>query len=183
MGKDSVGKDSGWTEKLDGQGVRMHSLRHPVSTGSTAPVWLAGPLATGLGWAAHVASGGQSPAMLIVLALAALLGMAASMVGPRQLPAWAILLAAGLAQQLLHLAFAAFSVSSGVPLPGHGHDAGAPPAEPGSQEAAAPHSLHLMLYAHTAAALVTMAVATQWSKMGRLSLLFQERRKERAGKD
>jgi hypothetical protein len=40
-----------------------------------------------------------------------------------------------------------------------------------------------MLYAHTAAALVTMAVVTQWSKMGRLSLLFQERRKERAGKD
>jgi hypothetical protein len=161
----------------------MHNPRHPLPTGSGAPVWLAGPLATGLGWAAHVASGGQSPAVLIVLALAALLGMAASMVGPRQLPAWAILLAAGLVQQLLHLAFAAFSVSSGVPLPGHGHDAGAPPAEPGSRGAAAPHSLHLMLYAHTAAALVTMAVVTQWSKMGRLSLLFQERRKERAGKD
>jgi hypothetical protein len=115
------------------------------------------------------------------LALAALLGMAASMVGPRQFPAWAVLVAAGLAQQLLHLAFAALSVSSGAPLPWHGHG-GAPdisPAESGA--AAAAHSLHLMLYMHAAAALVTMAVVTQWNKLGQLNgSLFRAGTEERA---
>jgi hypothetical protein len=109
--------------------------------------------------------------------------MAASMVGPRQFPAWAVLLAAGLAQQLLHLAFAALSVSSGTPLPGHGHDGpqNISPEEPGA--AAAAHSLHLMLYMHAAAALVTMAVVTQWSKLGQLGGVFPGQREERAARD
>jgi hypothetical protein len=107
------------------------------------------------------------------MALAALLGMAASMVGPRQLPAWAVLVAAGLAQQLLHLAFTAFSVSNGVPLPGHGHGGAldVPPLEPGAS--AAPHTLHLMLHLHMGAALVTMAVVTQWNKLGKLNRTFR----------
>lgn len=157
----------------------MNDGRNTMRTGNGSLVWLTGPLATGLGWAAHVASGGQSPAFLIVMALAALLGMAASMVGPRQLPAWAVLVAAGLAQQLLHLAFTAFSVSNGVPLPGHGHG-GAPdvsPSEPGAS--AAPHTLHLMLHLHMGAALVTMAVATQWNKLGKLNRAFPGRPTER----
>ncbi|WP_258804530.1 hypothetical protein [Pseudarthrobacter sp. NS4] len=161
----------------------MHDGRNALRTGNGSLVWLSGPLATGLAWAAHTASGGQSPAVLIVLALAALLGMAASIVGPRQLPAWAVLVVAGLAQQLLHLAFAAFSVSNGVALPGHGHGGApdVPPAEPGVS--GAPHTLHLMLHLHMGAALVTMAVVTQWNKLGKLNKAFPGRPRERTGKD
>lgn len=169
-----------------------------TGTRSSSPAWLTGPLATGLGWAAHVASGGQSPAVLIVAALAALLGMAAAMVGPRQLPAWAVLVAAGLAQQFLHLAFAALAISNGVPVPEHGHlgspevspaepgVAGPGTAEPGAAEPGAPagpHTLHLMLHLHMGAALVTLAVVTQWNKLGRLARAFPGRREERAARE
>ncbi|TLM88032.1 hypothetical protein [Pseudarthrobacter sp. NamE5] len=136
---------------------------------SLSPVWLAGPVSTGLGLAAHLAAGGQAPAVLIVVALAALLGMGASMLGTRRLPAWGVLLTAALAQQLLHLAFAAFSTAGGFSLAGHGH------GETALQEASNPagpapdsssHDLHLMLHLHVGAALVVMVLVTQWMKMG-----------------
>lgn len=133
------------------------------------PAWIAGPLAAGLGLAAHVAGGGQAPALLIIVALAALLGMAASVAaaiaGGRRLPGWAVLLAAGLVQQLLHLAFDAFSTASGFSLPGHHGGASIPqapaPAAPAAEGSGAAHSPHLMLYLHAAAALAAMVVATQ----------------------
>lgn len=129
--------------------------------------WLLGPLATGLGWAAHVAGGGQSPAALIVLALAALLAMAAAMLGRRRLPTWGVLVAAAMAQQLLHLAFSAFASATGFYLPGHGHG-DAPEQDtasvPGQQPAAA-HDLHLLLYLHAGAALLSALVAAQWGRL------------------
>lgn len=142
----------------------------PARTGrTTRAAWVLGPLATGLGWAAHVAGGGQSPAALIVLALAALLAMAAAMLGRRRLPAWGVLVAAALAQQLLHLAFSAFASATGFYLPGHGHgDAPEQDASsvPGQQPAAA-HDLHLLLYLHAGAALLTALVAAQWERLSR----------------
>lgn len=145
----------------------MHDAEPPLRAGSRSLAWLAGPLATGLGWAAHMLGGGRSPALLIVVALAALLGMAAAMAGPRRLPPWAVLVVAGLAQQLLHLAFSALSSPSGFALPGHGHgDVPSPQAaeEPGR---AAPHDLHLLLYLHATAALLTALAVTQWEKIKR----------------
>lgn len=143
----------------------MHKAEPPLPADPRSLAWLAGPLATGLGWAAHVLGGGRSPAVLIVVALAALLGMAAAMVGPRRLPPWAVLVAAGLAQQLLHLAFSALSSASGFALPGHGHGEMPPPeATPEPGKAAASQDLHLLLYLHAAAALLTAFAVTQWEK-------------------
>jgi hypothetical protein len=140
----------------------------PGAVRGTSLAWLAGPLSTGLGLAAHVAAGGQAPGILIIAALAALLGMVAAMAGRRPLPGWAVLVAAGLAQQLLHLAFASFSTASGFSLPGH-HSA-SPPAPPvpgvsAPEASGASHSLHLMLHLHMAAALVVMVTVTQWRKV------------------
>ena len=140
-----------------------------------AAVWLAGPLSTALGLAAHVAGGGQSPAVVIVVALAALLGLGAVLVerlAPPQLPGWAVLVASAVAQQLLHLAFAAFSTSTTVSLPGHDHGAGSTPGVPSSAGAPAAHSLHLMLYLHAGAALAGAAAVAQWS---RISTWFRAR--------
>ncbi|MFN3922279.1 MAG: hypothetical protein ACK4K6_01305 [Pseudarthrobacter sp.] len=139
------------------------AARHPF------PVWAAGPLSTGLGLSAHLAAGGRAPGILIVIAVAALLGMAAAMAGPRRLPGWAVLVAAGVAQQLLHLAFAAFSTSSGFAFPGHHGGAAVPETPtagvPAAEASGAAHSLHLMLHFHVAAALAAAAVTTQWTKV------------------
>lgn len=134
--------------------------------------WILGPVATVLGLAAHVLGGGAAPAPLIVIALAALLGMAAAMGRPGRLPGWGVLLASGAVQQFLHLAFAAFSVSTGIELPGtglpgHGHGQPATPA-PGtnSGQAVGHQDLHLLLYLHVAAALLTAYAARQLEKVG-----------------
>jgi len=141
-------------------------------TGSAA--WLAGPVSIGLGLAAHLAAGGPAPSLMILAALAALFGMAAAMIGRYSLPGWAVLLAFGLAQQLLHLAFAAFSGGSGGSgegLSGHGHggsvqNAGPAQDPPPSGEAASltGHSLHLMLHVHMAAALAAYAIISYWPR-------------------
>jgi hypothetical protein len=140
----------------------------PGAVRGTSGAWVAGPLSTGLGLAAHLAAGGQAPGILIVTALAALLGMVAAMAGRRPLPGWAVLVAAGLAQQLLHLAFASFSTASGFSLSGH-HSASPPdvpvPGVSATEESGASHSLHLMLHLHMAAALVVMVTVTQWTKV------------------
>ncbi|MDQ0692841.1 hypothetical protein [Arthrobacter sp. W4I7] len=137
-------------------------------------VWLAGPLSTGLGLVAHVAAGGPVPSLMILAALAALMGMAAAMVGRFSLPGWTVLLACGLAQQLLHLGFAAFSGGSGEGLSGHGHGGsvlnvdpaqGPPPA--GGAASPAGYSLQLMLHVHMAAALAAYAVMNYWPSFAR----------------
>jgi len=148
----------------------MESTQSAVPrTRGSALTSLAGPLATALGLAAHVAGGGAAPAVVIIVALAALLGLGAVLLerlAPPQLPGWAVLAASAVAQQLLHLAFSAFSTASAVPLPGHDHGAGSAPDVPSSAAAApAAHSLHLMLYLHAAAALGAAAVVAQWSRV------------------
>ena len=154
------------------EGVRAvgHTDTPAPAAGSPSPAWAAGPASTGLGLAAHLAAGGQAPGIPIVVALAALLGMVAAMAGRRRLPGWAVLVAAGVAQQLLHLAFAAFSTASGFALPGH-HGVTSIPEGPGVPTSGGPapdgatHSLHLMLHLHAAAALIAAAVVTQWTRL------------------
>lgn len=147
----------------------MESIQAAVPrTRGSALTSLAGPLATVLGLAAHVAGGGSSPAVGIVVALAALLGLGAVLferLAPPQLPGWAVLAASAVAQQLLHLALAAFSTATAVPLPGHDHGAGSTADVPSSSAVApAAHSLHLMLYLHAGAALAAAAVVAQWGR-------------------
>ncbi|WP_461173629.1 hypothetical protein M1D93_02495 [Arthrobacter sp. Z1-9] len=121
--------------------------------------WLAGPLSTGFGLAAHLAAGGPAPGLLILVALAALLGMAAAILGRFPLPGWALLLLCAVAQQLLHLGFSVFSGGSGTGLSLHGHGGISQDVPPAGGEVAAPagHSLHLMLHLHMAAALAAYA--------------------------
>ena len=141
--------------------------------------WLAGPLSTGLGLAAHVMAGGPAPNPMIVGALAALLGMAAAILGRFPIPGWALLLLCGVAQQLLHVGFAAFSGGSGSGLPGHGHGGIALEPQPAGEVAApAGYSLHLMLHVHMAAALAACAAITYWPRIARWSGLVRPGRRE-----
>jgi hypothetical protein len=165
--------------RIKGQATRggsVESVQPKERTGSGA--WLAGPLSTGLGLAAHLAAGGPAPSLMIVAALAALLGMAAAMIGRYSLPGWAVLLACGLAQQLLHLGFAVFSGGSGEGLAGHGHggsarnvvqDPGQGPPPAGRAASPAGYSPHLMLHVHMAAALAAYAVINYWPRFARWS--------------
>ncbi len=148
----------------------MESTQSAVTrTRGSTLTWLAGPLATALGLAAHGAGGGSSPAVVIVVALAALLGLGAVLLerlAPPHLPGWAVLAASAVAQQLLHLAFAAFSTATAVPLPGHDHGAGSTPDVPSSSAASpAAHSLHLMLYLPAGAALAAAAAVAHWGRI------------------
>ena len=147
----------------------MDGMQPATPRGHTGvPAWLAGILATGLGLAAHLGGGGGSPAVPIVVALAALLGLAAVLLermAPARLPGWAVLVASAVAQQLLHLAFSAFSAAGAVPLPDHLHGGLPAPDVPSSPIAPASHSLHLMLYLHAAAALLSAAVVAQWGRL------------------
>jgi hypothetical protein len=152
----------------------LESVQPKERTGSRA--WLAGPLSTGLGLAAHLAAGGPAPSLMILAALAALLGMAAAMLGRFSLPGWAVLLGCALAQQLLHLGFAVFSGGSGEGITGHGHGGSAPgvvqdaaqdPPPDGGAAAPAGYSLHLMLHLHMAAALAAYAVINYWPRWAR----------------
>jgi hypothetical protein len=129
--------------------------------------WLAGPLFTCLGLAAHLAAGGPAPNLMILGALAALFGMAAAILGRFPLPGWALLLLCGVAQQLLHLGFAVFAGGgSGSGLAGHGHGGVSPePLQAGEAAAPAGHSVHLMLHVHMAAALASYAAITYWPRL------------------
>lgn len=142
----------------------MDAAKQKVPDGSGA--WLAGPISTGLGLAAHVAAGGSAPGLLILVALAALLGMAAAILGRVPKPGWVLLIVCGVAQQLLHLGFAVFSGGSGSGLSVHGHG-GITQDAPSAGEAAAPaaHSLHLMLHLHLAAALAAYAAINYWPRL------------------
>lgn len=163
----------------------MDNVQPKERTGSAA--WLAGPVSTAFGLAAHLASGGPAPSLMILAALAALLGMAAAMIGRFSLPVWAILLGCGLAQQLLHLGFSVFSGGSGAGVSGHGHGGGVQntgqdqPQDPPPSGGAAPqagYSLHLMLHLHMAAALLTYAVAYSWPRLVRWRGRVQARRQK-----
>jgi hypothetical protein len=153
----------------------VNNVQSKERAGSAA--WVAGPVSTAFGLAAHLASGGPAPTLMILVALAALLGMGAAMIGRFSLPGWAVLLACGLAQQLLHLGFAVFSGGSGEGLPGHGHGGSAPnvaadqPQAPHPAAGGAPgeYSLHLMLHVHLAAALAAYAVIAYWPRMAHWS--------------
>jgi len=128
--------------------------------------WLAGPLSTCLGLAAHLAAGGPAPSLMILGALAALFGMVAAILGRFPLPGWAVLLLCGVAQQLLHLGFAVFAGGSGSGLSGHGHGGVSQERlEAGEVAAPAGYSLHLMLYLHMAAALATNAAISYWPRL------------------
>ncbi|MFJ5956093.1 hypothetical protein ACIQC5_09050 [Paenarthrobacter sp. NPDC092416] len=140
--------------------------------------WVAGPVGVALGLAAHILAGGSSPAIPVLLAFAALCGLAAQLAA-RWLhdPLWFLVLA-GVAQQLLHFGFDAFGGSfPGVGFLDHLHGAArVPDALPGglagdssggSTGTGAVHAGDLMLYAHAAAAILTLLVAAGVSKLAR----------------
>ena len=123
--------------------------------------WAAGPLAVLLGAGAHVLGGEALPGPWLLLALSALLSMAATMLARFRLPVWALLLASGLIQQVLHLMLGSFSGSVGGGPAGHSHGLVPWLPPPPAPEAGGHHALELMLDAHVAAALLTVAVITQ----------------------
>ncbi|NYD78808.1 hypothetical protein [Arthrobacter cupressi] len=117
--------------------------------------WLLGPVATGTGLLAHLASGGDLPWPPALLAFAALLSMCASLLSRLRLPVWALLLLCGVTQQALHLAFVLFSgIVPGQGSSQHSHVLGLPLVQ-GAAQSTAGHVQEVMLVFHVAAALLT----------------------------
>ncbi|MFC8040302.1 hypothetical protein ACFUOZ_13195 [Paenarthrobacter sp. NPDC057355] len=137
--------------------------------------WVSGLIAVGLGLAAHMAAGGSAPALPVLLGLAALCCLGAQLLAHWVHGPLLLLLASGVAQQLLHLGFVAF----GGYFPGSGwfdhlHGAqvlGSVPA--GALPAGG--SVHLMLYTHMAAAIMTLAASAGVSKLARHASLTATR--------
>lgn len=139
-------------------------------SGWSRVAWLAGPVAVGLGLAAHVLGGAGVPALIVVVALAALIGLLATGLVRLRVPGWGLFLASAVVQQLLHMAFTAFAGAGGVgtwfghhspALPSSTPAVGTlPPGTPRVDEigAADMHTSELLLYTHTAAALLTVAL-------------------------
>lgn len=126
--------------------------------------WVAGLAAAALGLAAHILAGGSVPAIPVLLAFAALSCLAAQLLARRVHGPLLLLLFAGLAQQLLHVGFDAF----GGYFPGNGflnhlHGSQAPLDVPAG--AASGGNVHLMLYTHMAAAILTLLVGAGVSKV------------------
>ena len=123
--------------------------------------WLFGSVTVLLGVVIHAATGHPVPALPIVVATAALLSLAGTVVTRIGVPNWALLVLAGIGQQTVHWAFAFFSDPLATTLAtnlggGHGHDAAAQFTGPGLLLAGVPtQPLHVLLYAHAAAALLT----------------------------
>lgn len=127
--------------------------------------WVAGSAAVALGLAAHVLAGGSIPAVPVLLAFAALSSLAAQLIARWVHGPLLLLLLSGLAQQLLYLGFDA----SGGYFPGSGfldHFHGGQ-LDVSSEAGAAPSggSVHLMLYTHMAAAILTVLVASGVTKL------------------
>ncbi len=145
--------------------------------------WVAGPVAVALGLTAHMVAGGSSPAIPVLLAFAALGSLTAQLVARWIHGPLLLLLVAGVAQQLLHLGFDAFGgYFPGSGILDHLHGGGAPldaPAEGKTAEdaAASGGSVHLLLYTHMAAAVLTLLVVSGVCKVARL------RYRRRAGTD
>ncbi|MGR0160717.1 hypothetical protein [Paenarthrobacter nitroguajacolicus] len=139
--------------------------------------WVAGLTATTLGLAAHTLAGGSIPAVPVLLAFAALSCLAAQLLARRVHGPLLLLLFAALAQQLLHLGFDAF----GGYFPGNGfldhlHGSQAPLDVPAGATASG-GNIHLMLYTHMAAAILTLLVGAGVSKV------VGARSRRRAGPD
>jgi hypothetical protein len=117
--------------------------------------WLFGSVSVVLGLVIHGLSGHPVPAMPFVVATAALLSLAGAVVTRIGVPNWVLLVLAGVGQQTVHWAFAFFSNPLAVTLEGHGH-AAVQFTGPGLLLAGVPtQPLHVLLYAHVAAALLT----------------------------
>ncbi|MCE3293893.1 MAG: hypothetical protein K0Q84_2830 [Arthrobacter sp.] len=134
--------------------------------------WLCGPLMVALGVAAHSAVGQPVPALSLLVALTALLSLAASVTARTGMPGWMLLLLAGLVQQVLHLAFSVFSgTGGGTGATGHGHGMLIwQPQQPPAVSAAPDHTLELLLYTHTAAALLAVLLIAKWDAVTRLAV-------------
>ena len=134
--------------------------------------WLCGPLMVALGVAAHSAVGQPVPALSLLVALTALLSLAASMTARTGMPGWMLLLLAGLVQQVLHLAFSVFAgTGGGTGATGHGHGMLIwQPQQPQAVSAAPDHTLELLLYTHTAAALLAVLLIAKWDAVTRLAV-------------
>lgn len=141
----------------------------------TAPVqdkwaWAAGVIAVALGLAAHVAAGGAPPALPLLLALLALTCLAAQLVTRWVHGPLLLLLFSGVAQQLLHFGLDAFGgYVPGGGLFGHLHGGNQPLDVPADSSAASEGSVHLMLYTHVAAAILTLLLASSAWKLARLA--------------
>ncbi|BCW61427.1 hypothetical protein [Arthrobacter sp. StoSoilB22] len=127
--------------------------------------WVAGPVAVALGLAAHMVAGGSAPAIPVLVAFAAIGALAAQVMARWIHGPLLLLLASGVAQQLLHFGFAAF----GGYFPGNGvldhlhggQDLAGVPAG----AAASGGNVHLLLYTHMAAAILTLLLAAGVSKL------------------
>jgi hypothetical protein len=139
---------------MNGEGIR----RRP------AEAWLCGPLMVVLGVAAHSAVGQPVPALSLLVALTALLSLAASVSAHSRMPGWLLLLLSGLVQQVLHLAFSVFSnAGAGFGSTGHGHGILTwQPQQLPAASVAPEHAVEVLLYTHTAAALLAMFVIIAW---------------------
>ncbi|MGN7251665.1 MULTISPECIES: hypothetical protein [unclassified Arthrobacter] len=128
--------------------------------------WLFGSASVVLGLVIHAAAGHTVPAAPIVVATAALLSLAGAAVTRLGVPNWALLVLAGVGQQVIHWAFAFFSNPlATTTLAGHGHAAAAQFTGPGLLLAGVPtQPLHVLLYAHVAAALLTFLLVQRLKK-------------------
>jgi hypothetical protein len=151
-------------------------MRHPRVR--LASVLAAAGLTMVLALVAHLASGGIMPALPVLVAITALTSLAATVLSRVNAPAWTLILAAGVAQQVLHLAFEAFAArpaaagdstgsSAGVSHSHHAEvDAAQLAATAGiATEHAGPHGEYvmLMLHFHLAAAVLT-ALLMAWNR-------------------
>lgn len=127
--------------------------------------WVTGPTAVALGLAAHLFAGGSAPAIPVVLAFAALAALAAQLIARWVHGPLLLLLASGLAQQLLHVGFDAFGgFFAGSGLLDHLHS-GQVLGEVPAGAAPSGGSVHLLLYTHMAAAILTLVIAAGVSRL------------------
>ena len=129
-----------------------------------AAAWVCGPLMVVLGVGAHSAVGQPVPAPSLLMALTALLSLAASVSARSRMPGWLLLFLSGLVQQVLHLAFSVFSnAGGGFGSTGHGHGILMwQPQQLPDASGAPEHATEILLYAHTAAALLAMFAIIAW---------------------
>jgi len=128
--------------------------------------WITGLAAAGLGLAAHMAAGGSAPAIPVLLAFAALCSLAAELIARWIHGPLLLLFLSGAAQQLLHLGFSTLGgYFAGSGLADHAHTAGQALSGLPAATATSGGSVHLMLYTHMAAAILTLLVGAGVSRM------------------
>ncbi|MFJ6537324.1 hypothetical protein ACIQH5_13970 [Paenarthrobacter sp. NPDC091711] len=140
--------------------------------------WVAGPVAVILGLAAHMVAGGSVPAVPVLVAFAAMGALAAQVMSRWIRGPLLLLLVSGVAQQLLHWGFDAFGgYFPGTGFLDHLHGGQALTDIPAGA-AASGGNVHLLLYTHMAAAILTLLLAAGVSK-----LAAQGREASRRGAD